>query len=115
MALYLDQLVHVPSWIARLTPVLGISLTKSAIADGFERQIAAHDESVTAIPLASIANIHRRSSSDDGFCVVTAAGDEYRFWGGDHYDVSYDEWSQMLRKAAESNGNRLPRRTTSRQ
>ncbi len=67
------------------------------------------------VPLASIANIHRRSSSDDGFCVVTAAGDEYRFWGGDHYDVSYDEWSQMLRKAAESNGNRLPRRTTSRQ
>ncbi len=59
--------------------------------------------------------VHRRSSSDDGFCVVTAAGDEYRFWGGDHYDVSYDEWSQMLRKAAESNGNRLPRPTTSRQ
>jgi hypothetical protein len=105
LVLYPDRLVHVRSRVAQyLAPTVGVTLTERAITHEFADKLTASDGSVISIPFAGITRIDRRDLSDEGFCIVTVNGDEYRFFGGYIDTVSYNEWSQLLRDAAAQTG-----------
>jgi len=111
LILYPDRLVHVRSWAARVAnPAVGRAWFDVTYSAGFKQKVATSAKSATIVPLGSISEITYSTGKgrSDCFCVVTSAGDEYRFLSERGGPEGYEKWSEVLNKLAPADTRRPP-------
>lgn len=96
-----DRLIHVRSRTSR-------GAHRGGSPRDLDEKIAAHSKAVTVVPLAEIAELDRHDGGDEGFCVVTAAGEQFGFFANAQVGtLRYSEWSIAVREAAAKAGARV--------